>query len=801
VASFESTRAQFSQEHFEVIEIDLPVITGACTIGGSGGFGTPLTCDQAYTGEIETYYFTNENAPLLTGGNTKRWRVVKSISETPTELKPGEGLSSRGTITIVLNDFKNQDPNPNAPGVDADVVARGTFLGKLDARQVMVNKPIRVKLHRVEDDGTIDLSGGALTRHYIVESFTNNGNGTWSIKGKDELSVANLTEKTWPQASGGYLRQDIDDSVTVIPVDGETDYSSAVVVRVGDEFMAVNSVTGNLTGSAVLNVGTRGLAVTAPVSGATLTRTDRDSHSGGDEVFICRISDNERIDDLLSAILTDSDIDPARIPSADWQDEVDEWHATTLINTLWYKSEKVNDALKRVLGSFLMDMWSDPEDREIKLSAISVWKQSAAQLTEGREITYDTIKVKQHESMRATRALAVYNKPYLGRSDDVENYNKASTFKDDTLIVPELFGEHKDKLFPNSQLLSDSAADLLVQRYVSRFKFAPEEYTFKTPERLLGFKVGDVVDLDTSEKQAPDGSNQGQVRAQVTKIKPDYRKDGRDYSVSALAYEAAFQSGSEIVITGAVSEINLYVQYAGAPSQPVDLTFVFDGANSGSGSQTPSIRAGNFPAGSKLIIILANGADLQAKGGNGATSRDLFFDGELGSWQSVGSVRNGGDGGTVFDADGVDCDIYFSGSTPSTAYPTADGYIRAPGGGGGQGLDSVGQTDAQSGYSGNAGGGGAGRTIGSGGSGGALTGGSGTVGQSGVDGSTSGTGGNGGTGAPSSNAGDGGDWGQPGGNGAANGGDAGSGIIDSGGTVVLFGSTAARYINGNGDHP
>ena len=48
----------------------------------------------------------------------------------------------------------------------------------------------------------------------------------------------------------------------------------------------------------------------------------------------------------------------------------------------------------------------------------------------------------------------------------------------------------------------------------------------------------------------------------------------------------------------------------------------------------------------------------------------------------------------------------------------------------------------------------------------------------------------------------GGDWGVAGvaAVGGSAGGAAGSGIIDSGGTVVLFGSNATRYINGNGDH-
>ena len=98
MASFEATRSQFNQEHFEVLEMDLAVVTGACTVGAVDGFGTPLTCDQNWSGSYKTYKFTNENAPLLPASPI--YRVITSIGENTTELKPGNGLSSRGSLSI-----------------------------------------------------------------------------------------------------------------------------------------------------------------------------------------------------------------------------------------------------------------------------------------------------------------------------------------------------------------------------------------------------------------------------------------------------------------------------------------------------------------------------------------------------------------------------------------------------------------------------------------------------------------------------------------------------------------------------
>jgi hypothetical protein len=200
---------------------------------------------------------------------------------------------------------------------------------------------------------------------------------------------------------------------------------------------------------------------------------------------------------------------------------------------------------------------------------------------------------------------------------------------------------------------------------------------------------------------------------------------------------------------------------------------VFRGSYSSSINGGTAIRAGDFKTGSTLAIILTDGFDGQAAGGKGGTK---IFDGD------------GENGGIVFDAQGVTTDIYFSGDTSavSTAHPIADGYIRAPGGGG-AGTGAFKETIFAGG------GGGAGRMPGLGGIGN----------WSGTNGDVLGNGGAGAS-TPTKDAGDGGDWGQNGGDtvpATHTGGLAGSGIITGGGAVTIHGSTALRYINGNGSFP
>jgi hypothetical protein len=804
MATFLSTQNMRVQEHFEVLEIDLPIISGTCTIGTKQGTGTPLTCDQKWAiadggqSEYKTYYFTNENAPLLPSINGEPiWRCIKSINETATELKPGEGLSGRSSLSVVLADFTNQDPN--ADNIPTGVKEQGTYLGKLDARQIFENKAARLKLYRVQEDGSVDLTDGAQTRSYLTSTMSSNENGTWSFKFKDLLSLVNLGEKSWPITKGGFIQLDIDASQNTITVDDVVTYTALDFLRIGDEFFQVVSINQTTPTAPVLTVTTRGGDMIAPTSGVLLTTTSATTHSAGDEVFICDLSDNETIDGLLTRVLVESDFPSALIPATDWAAEVLEWHSTDRINTLHSESEDVNSVINRIITGYLMNLWFDPigtatyPSGQARLSAISVWKQSTASLTEGKEINAYTVKKVAKEQLRATRALILYDKRNLAESNDTSNFKKGSQFSDNTLIGPELFTKHKDKIFEANSIIDKDAADLVTQRYVSQYKFPPYERTFITDERHLIFKTGDVVDLLTSADQSPYGLTSGNIRGQITKINPSYQ-DGRKYNVKALTYEAAFTTGSEIVLNSPLSSVNLFVQ-AGAPSSSVNLTFVLDGTYS---HGDLSIISGAFHSGTTLNIILANGFDGQATGGDGGT----------GGSGTNGSA--GANGGVVFTGNtGITVNIYFSGDTSaiSTAYPVADGYIRAPGGGGGGG----GSDENENVLGGGGGGGGSGRSYGFGALGGSGTGSSFNNGLSGSNGDILGTGGSGGTGGGT--GGNGGAWGQngqAGTNSLTSGGGAGlagSGIINNGATInLIFDASdpvpeADRYINGNGSHP
>lgn len=775
MSTFSASQSQFNQTHFTIVEIDLPVVEGTCTLAGGLGFGTPLSCDQA-ANATKTYKFTNY-AGVLPESNI--YKCIDSITESTAKLQSGRGLASRGTLSINLIDFTGIDPNPNTAGVTDDVINSGTFFGKLNARQIVINKPVRIKNYRLESDGSIDLANGAQIRYYLADKLTSNS-GKWQLICKDELARININESVWPIPLMGSLRLDINATTTTIPVDANINYLVGDTIRISDEFMKIVSVSNIGTGTATVTVATRGSNI---VYTTTLTKTTADTHSQGDEIYICEISDNEAIYTLIRRILIDVGVDANRIPIADWTTEIDEWHATTRIDTIWFETKQTKDIIEKLLTDFMIDLWDDPVSHTIKMSAISVWKQSAAQLREGAEIDYKTVKIVSDEQLRSTRALMIYNKPFLAKSDGVENYTKASLFQRTDLEIPELYGEPKTKIFKYSSFLSKDAADLLTQRWVSRY-IDPKIFSWTTQESKLNFNLGDVVDIAVDEDVGFNGLKSTATRAQITSIRPVYSSVGRHYAITALSYEPVFADNAEIVITGNTTDINLYNQYAGAPSSAVTIWFIFDGTICGSSdATTPAIRVGGFASGSVINIILYNDANLQAAGGAGADGQKMVYspDETPGSRWSSPVIKNGGAGGTVIDAEGNTVNIYLSGSTGNANYPTAQGVIFAPNGGGGGFSGSAGLDDGTGAISGDGGDGGRGRASGSGGAGGLIVGGSGTIGVAG-----------------DTPTGDG--QGLAGANNNSLGGAAGAGVKDSGGVVTLFGADSLNYINGTGDH-
>lgn len=788
--AFDNNRKQFTIETFEMVILETDIIGPTCTVNGQEGWYTPLTCDEDTVVGQKKHIFTTPNFPIgifdYLGVDTVFPQIpFGGISETPAKIRPNKGLAGRGTMNFKIKDFDG-DPGPTRTS------EAGKYLAKLRKRNILENKPITLILgHTI--DGVISMND-LQVRHFVVDSFEYQGDDEWSVSCKDELYLLDKEEAVWPPQTNGYLRSDIDNSTTSIPVDADTDYSNAEVVRVGDELMKVISISGNLTPSATLNVSTRGSSIQTPL-GVRVSVTRADEHEADDEVFICELVSDSRIDDLLVEILTSVGLPLDRIPVSEWASEIDLWHPTTRINTLYIESKEANDVIGRILRDYLMDIWFDPVARSVRLSAISVWRETDITLNDGVEIESYSLNFSTMPEEQYTRTSILYDKRNLAESDDAVNYKKLS--RNVNSSAESDYGVKLNRLEP-SILLDKDSADLLVQRQTARTSTPPVSYSWVTREQFLDFNTGDVANINSPELIGLDGLPQIQ-RAQIISIKPVYnQKQGRLYNVKALSYEPPVTDPDaplEIVITGRNYNLNLHI-LAGAPPTPVEVTYIFDAATVGSGSVSfdqPAIRAGNFANGSKLTLIWINGSKWSSKGGGGGLGGESISEPPS---QFVSPPSGGSKGGLVYWSEGVDTDIWLEGTIGSY---TADGQMRAPGGGATGGLA------AQTGNTaGGGGGGGAGIDPGQGGISRILN----LLSSPTANGNPGDEDGNGGLGGDDSNGGlpgkKGGDWGEDGEGNFYNGspipgGAKGHSLKKDGAVVNIYGS--ARFTQGGGDTP
>ena len=782
-----------SVEHFEVLSIELPYVSGVCTVPPgvtwSQGYHTPLTCVES-ADDTWTYYFGSKSVPISLNEfepGHPIYRQIKSINENTPTLQLS-GMASRGSLSVTLIDWKG-DPGP------VNTTDSGTYLSKLDARNILSGR--EVKLYRyTREDGINTLVS---TSTYLSDSFSVSQSGDYTLTCKSRLERTYKDYTQFPLATGAKLRLDIDETTTAIPVqDGDYDWSTLPVIRIGDDLMTSTAYD---QGTETLTVESRTYGVKTS-GGQSISRTIPESHDAGDDIQVCYVSDGEQIADFLETILLSAGVPASYIDKTEWQTEFDDYWAGTTLTNVWSEPTAVREIIDNLCEDYMLDIWESSEDPAgIKVSAVSVWKRDSKAIEVGRGITEKGFTYKTKPELRASRSYVRYDKPFKTENDDIGNYKKAAINSDVTYETEDFYGSVKSVELKPSPLLDTNDAVLRVQRNTSRFSIAPREYGWDCEEKYLDYRTGDIVSFTHQDLQDAEGNSEV-VTAQIMQIKPQYGYGGvgRAYKVKATTYLRAIAIGGENTTyrkDATLSEINIHNDFAGRPSGVVDWIVVLDNCKVISDDTiNPSMRNGSFAPGSTVTIICINGTDWQSRsgyGGNGAVWRRDFEPGNP-PWDLLPPAQSGGPGGTCFNADGIETQIFLEGATGNPTYPTADGYLRAPGGGGGgSGGDFEGDVS-------DGGGSGAGNVPAVGGAAGkVINGGTITYGNPGGDGDTLG---NGGT---SIEGGDGGGWGENGQNGTGigpgSGGLAGKGLIKAGATVTIQYTDPNRFINGSGDTP
>lgn len=786
-----------SLHHFYTVEIDLPEVVGACTIGGQGGFSTPLTCtDQtSFSTAIKTHKFTDTGL-ILSESNIHK--CISKVGETTPKLKAGNGVASRASCNITFIDFVG-DPNETSPAVIANqsIIGRGSFFGKLKERNILANKAVRVKYWQ-------RLNGvDSLVREnkYIITDIKRGSKDSWTLTGKDVLYKADDEKAQFPKVVTGELVPDITAGTTSILMNADISEWTPInkyCAVIGKDICIITAATGDE------NTVTLTVARASTINlGSRVITNEPASHSSGDEVFRGRVFLNDDLADVFAAIYEDAGISTSEYDGAGMTSELDSWlgNISNSIDAIFYESKESTRVLDDICATFMLDIWTDTALGKIKLKATTPWNTTAATLEEDKTIIYGTVSIDEPKDLHYSRAFLQYDKRRLTESDDDVNFARSSLALNTDLEGANFYDEEKVKKIGKSIILSNKSnniesADLTTVRYAQRFSNRPQRISFEIEEKDLSFALGDVVEIITKDNQDIYGNPKQGVRAQVTQITPQY-KIGRLYKITTVTYNPFIGGvvGSDYTINTA-ADINLYTESGGVASAGT-YTFLFDSRDFGQNQLPQALTIGSFPSGSIVNIVCLNGAVLVGRAGSGGNG------GSDSAGSSTIAPTSGTDGGlTIKGTPGVTVNVYLEGITGDLGNGsyTADGYLYAAGGGGGGGSSQV---NGESGdhVGGGGGGGGAGYFVGSGGQGGFGDNGTTSSGASGT--STSGGNSSIAVGNPTTAGGSGGALGASGsaGSGLSNGGAAGSALDLNGGTInVLTNGNTSRFIKGAGDN-
>ena len=373
-----SQREPFEWVEFDIDYCTLSYGTGACTavLGTTGVrkcYNMFANCQdqENFDPGVKTVRICSPTAAIPVGMDMFPALINVSASTATVNIGGSDANLSafgrRGTINFTARDFAYHDRFfdkyqaeriSGAAQTDEsgyDPAARGTIWAKLRARWPYYSgRPLR-KCEGYIDGGTLVTTK---TRHFVfTEMAYDSVSGTLTGSGKDILDLADNKKAVAPQSSRGVLFNGINDQETAITLApagiGDDEYPASGIATIGSEMVSFTRTADAVT---LTERGLRG--------------TEIRSHDADDNFQLSYSINLVRIDAVIYDLLVNyAGIDPAFIPFADWQSEVNRWATNLLLSTDIPKPTGVATLIGEfaVLGA---SIWWDDVAQEIGLKMI-----------------------------------------------------------------------------------------------------------------------------------------------------------------------------------------------------------------------------------------------------------------------------------------------------------------------------------------------------------------------------------------------------------------------------------------------
>lgn len=475
------------------IEIDVDVCTrifgqGVCTAALSASvpskcFNGTATCSarEALNLGVMTLRFIEARANLPKGATW--FPCLQSVSGSSStvniagandDLAP---LGKRATISAKLSDFPYHDRLTDKyaaervsgaaqfDGVGYHPEDYGTFFTRLRARwPFYAGRPIRHCLGHLDSGSLVT----AFTRHFIITDMLVDADGGVTVEGKDILDLADDKRVQAPKAANGSLLADIDisaASLTLTPAGiGNLEYPASGFACIGSELVQFTRAAD------VVTILARG------VSGTTAA-----SHSAGDSFQPSFSLRRQRIDAAVRSLLADyAGINPAFIPWAAWQAEVQRWAPTVRLTTDITKPEGVAKLIGElaVLG---VSIWWDDRAQQIGLKMNRPPDTDlVTTLSDRNSLLSLEIEDRDEDRLTTVQFFTVMTDVTKSATDG-NSYARQRYIVDAGAISAQEYGDSRVKQIYCRWLNhgDDAAVRVLGRRFLQRFRRQPVRYSMR----------------------------------------------------------------------------------------------------------------------------------------------------------------------------------------------------------------------------------------------------------------------------------------------------------------------------------
>lgn len=618
---------------------------------------------------------------------------LKSVGQRPAKLELGESIGIRANVDFTFGDSRSPDTGADGDYYLADrnydPYAQGTYWGKFRARYPYL-KGKDIRLLQGTTDQTLEQME---VRHFIVDTVAGpDSGGTFVIKCKDALQLANGKQAQAPRISNGLLGIDISSSATSVTL---------LPNGVGAEYPA--SGTAQIGGKEV---------VTFTRSGDTFTitraqnNTEAVEHKQDDRFQLCLVYSGQRSVNIIKDLLEEyANVPTSYIPFGDWTSE---WqnYIDRLYSAVIAEPTPVDELINELLQQTASTLWWDDSTRLLRFRVLREVSSTAA-LYNDNLIKAGSFSVKDQPGKRVSQVWTYYGQLNpLEKLDDSSNYsNSLATIASQS---EQDYGSPAIKRIFSRWIASNArdAASRLNDLILSRYTTPPRLFSWglQRSDLLIQPSLGGGYRLENRGVQNFDGTTD--VRPiQVIQVKTT------DTGHSVLAEEVLYNETiapedptvKPVFVEVNETNYNLYEatisQYEINTGDTINCE-IAQGVIIGSSSVSlPAFTTGSgWPAGVTINII--NRGTIVGKGGEGGRGGRIVGSFEYGP--IIVPPSNGEDGG---DALSLEYDCSF----------TNEGSTLCGGGGGGGSETGYNPSFYNFAIAGNGGGAGAGLTISQGG--------------------------------------------------------------------------------------